>query len=367
MKVYAFDTRDLIIWDILKNHFKLDNDQIYNAIEGVFKPMIERLKEIGVPYEKLKNVLTPQIDKMEICFVFDSLKIENTSYGSAIFKELIPLIGNIEKTAMFYGDLIGPNTREGQKAVREIMRQSIHFNTALNYKNSSQYFLVFFNNISSAKLAIIDRGLKNFSFYVGYFDITYSCYFKDIVSSSIGQKCLFYKKIAILPVSEDEEIDDSNPINYSFINYDKYGYKIRNIKGFAYSSFLSFKIQRSHHEFDNDDQIFSLHSVTKEPALIKGFDVKIDEEKYFYLMSDKLGSLKTIGLDAIDINQFRSIIRNNLNTNYIFNMEYNKNYECIKFNTVIDLFSEEKRRKKKYLISFQVNNLEKNIRLITMY
>ena len=367
MKVYTFDTRDLSIWDMLKDHFKLDNDHIYNEIEGVFKPMVERLKEIGVPYEKLKNVLTPQIDKMEICFVFDSLKIENTIYASVILKELIPLIVGIEKTAMFYGDLIGPETREGQNAVKEIMLQSINFNTALNYRNSSQYFLVFFNNISSAKLAIIDRWLKNFSFYLGYSNITYNCYFKDIVASSIGQKCLFYKKIAILPVSEDEEIDDSNPINYSFINYDKYGYKIRNIKEFAYSSFLSFKIQRSYHEFDNDDQVYSLHTVTKEPSLIKGFDVQIDEEKYFYLLRNKLGVLKTTGLDVLHINQFRDIIRNNLNTNYIFNMDYNKDYECIKFNTVIDLFSEEKGKNKKYLISFQVNNVEKNIRLITMY
>lgn len=367
MKVYTFDTRDLIIWDMLKTNFQLDNDQIYNEIEGVFRPMIERLKEIGVPYEKLKNVLTPQTDKMEICFIFDSLKIENIFYGSVILKELIPLIDGIEKTAMFYGDLISSQTRDGQKAVKEIMLQSINFNTALNYKNSSQYFLVFFNNISSGKLAIIDRCLKNFSFYVGYSNVTYSCYFKDIVASSIGQECLFYKKIAILPVSEYEEIDDSCPINYSIIDYAKYGYKIRNIGEFAYHSFLSFKIQRSYYEFDNDDQVFSLHTVTKEPALINKFDIQIDEEKYLYLLKNKLGVLKTIGLDVLDINQFRNIIRNNLNTNYIFNMDYNKEYGCIKFNTVIDLFSEEKGKKKKYLISFQVNSTEKNIRLITMY
>ena len=184
---------------------------------------------------------------------------------------------------------------------------------------------------------------------------------------SLGQKCLFYKKTAILPVSEDEEIYDSNPINYSFIDYGKYGYIIRNIKEFAYSSFLSFKIQRSYYNFDNDDQVFSLNTVTKEPALINGFEIKSDEEKYLYLLNNKHGSLKTIGLDVLDISQFRNILRKNINTNYIFNMDYNKNYECIKFNTVIDLISEDKWRKKKYLISFQVNNVENNIRLITMY
>jgi len=185
MKVFTFDTRDLIIWDMLKNNYKLDSDQIHNEIERVFEPMIERLKEIGVPYEKLKNVLTPQIDKMEICFVFDSLKTENTNYGSVIFKKIIPLIAGIEKTAMFYGDLIGPETRGGQKTVREIMQQSINFSTALDYENSSQFFLVFFNNISSAKLEIIDKGLKHLSYYVGYSDITYGSFFKDLVASSI--------------------------------------------------------------------------------------------------------------------------------------------------------------------------------------
>lgn len=337
MKVYTFDTRNLIIWDILKDHFKLDNRQVYNEIERVFKPMVERLNEIEVPYEKLKNVLTPQIDKMEICFVFDSMKIENLFYGSVIFKELIPLIVDIEKTAMFCGDLIGPESKDCQRAIKEIMLKSITFNSSLNYRNSSQYFLVFFNNISSAKLSFIDESLKKFSFYVGYSNITYNCLFKDLVASSIGQKCLFYKNTAILSVGEDDEIDDSNPINYSFINYEKYGYKIRNVKEFAYLSFLSFKIQRSYYHFDNDDQVFSLNTVTNEPALINGFDIQIDENKYFYLLRNKLGVLKTVGLDVVSYNQFKDIIRNNLNTNYIFNMDYNKDYECIKFNTIIEI------------------------------
>ncbi len=95
MKVYTFDTRNLIIWDMLKNHLKLDNDQISNEIKGVFRPMVERLKEIGVPYEKLKNVLTPQTDKMEVCFIFDSMRIENTIYGSAIFRASEKLISTI--------------------------------------------------------------------------------------------------------------------------------------------------------------------------------------------------------------------------------------------------------------------------------
>ncbi len=279
----------------------------------------------------------------------------------------IPLLVGIEKTAMFYGDLIGPKDRDGQRAVKEIMLRSINFNAPLNYRNSSQYFVIVINNISSTKLADIDSGLKKMPFYVGYTDITYSCHLKDIVASSIAQKCLFYKKIAILPVNEDEEIDDSSPINYSFIDYEKYGYKIRNIKEFAYHSFLTFKIQRRYSEFDNDDQIFSLNTVTRQPALIKDFDVQIDEKKYLYLLENKLGALQIIGLDSLSFNQFRDIIRNTINTNYIFNMDYNKDYECIKFNTVVDLFSEARGRAKKYLISFQVNNVEKTIRLITMY
>lgn len=365
MKVYTFDTRDLVVWDILKNYYHYNRNQIFNEINAIFRPMVNRLTDIGVPYEKLKNVLIPQKDKLEICFIFDSMKIDNCCYGTTVFKTFIPLLSGIKKVAMFYGDLIGGDSQREQQKIRGLLEQNVKLNTSLDYKHSSQYFLVFLNNITNDKLSKIGNALKELKYYVGYLDLTFSSHLKDIVASTIAQGCIFYNGIVIMPTDEVE--DDTNPRNYSMIEFEKYNYTIRNINQIAYSSFLSFKIQRRYYKFDNDDQVFSLNTVVKEPMLIDKYDILIEEKKYSYLLKEKFGVLSIAGLESLEIDQLRDIIRENINTNYIFNMEYNHDFECLKFNTFIDLYSKINSNRQKYILSFEVLNDSKELRLITMY
>ena len=49
---------------------------------------------------------------------------------------------------------------------------------------------------------------------------------------------------------------------------------------------------------------------------------------------------------------------------YIFNMEYNHKFECLKFATFIDLYSNKFEKKQKYILTFQVMNDSKKLRLI---
>jgi len=367
MKIYTFDTRDLLIWDLLKDSYHLNGRQIFTEVQSVFNPMIKRLNQINVPYDKLKNVLIPQKDKFEICFIFDSQRIDVADYGTPILKSIIPLLANLEKTAVFFGDLIGPENSYGQIALRSIMEQSITFYRNLDYRHSSQYFIVYITNLTLKVIESIHTSLKENLFYIGYANLTYQCFLKDIVSVSINQKMLFYKKIVILPVTEDDTIDDCKPINYTMINFKDFGYSIRNIGQIPFSSFLSFKIARRYSESDVSDQIFALNTVIENPLPINKYELLIDPAKLQYLKDKKIGILKKSGIEQLDIDNFIKIIKYNINSNYLFNMDYNQNFECLKANTFIDICNANDGKLQKCMLSFQIDNKKKALRFITMY
>lgn len=363
MKIYTFDSRDLITWNILKDHFKLSTRKIFHEISVQFDLMNERLNKINVPYNELKNVLTPQKDKKEICFIFDSLQIEDTCYGCVVLDKIMPSILEIEKVAVFYGDMIGPQSREGQKKLKKILLKKINGRKDLNYKNSNQLFIVFLNNMTEHRLHKIENAINALRYYIGYLDLTFQTQLKDVISASISQQFLIYKNIVIIPSSEDDDED----VNYSLYNFKKHNYLVKNVDQTAYGSFLCFKICRNYYEFDQDDLLLSLNAVSESPTFIDDFNIKIDDSKFKYLIENKSGSLSITGLDRFSIYDFKNIITTMINRNYIFNIEYKDVYNCLKFNTILDLFDINRNKREKYIISFEYMKENKELRLITMY
>lgn len=279
--IYTFDTRDLIIWELLKDHFKLEPKRIFHEINTQFEIMMRRLESINVPYGELKNVLVPQKKKREICLVFDSMQIQSTAYGRVILNEIMPIILGFEKVAVFYGDLLGKQNREWQLQFKLLLEREINGITNFRYINSNQYFLIFLNNITEQRLKLIVNSINSLEYYVGYLDLTYQSYLKDIVSGSIAQKFLIYKNIAIMASSEDDDED----VNYSLYDFKKSNYIVRNVDQNQYGSFLCFKICRSFYEFDREDFFFSLNTATDDPTFIDDYEIIIDELKFNYLLS----------------------------------------------------------------------------------
>lgn len=91
MKIFTFDSRNNISWNVIKDYFCLDNKQMHNEIKTAFNDLITILKEKKINYEELRSILTPSQDRQDICFVYDSLKTINSAcYGYEILQDLLP-------------------------------------------------------------------------------------------------------------------------------------------------------------------------------------------------------------------------------------------------------------------------------------
>ena len=90
--IFTIEARDNVYLESMAEHLKLDNDDIYNAIEYMHAELLKELKKVKVDYLKLKNALTPQKQKREIAFVFDSEKTGSNIYGAEILNQVLPLL-----------------------------------------------------------------------------------------------------------------------------------------------------------------------------------------------------------------------------------------------------------------------------------
>lgn len=366
MKIFSFDTRNCMLWKSVQDYLNLDDRDCYDIINAEFENTKLLLKENKINYDDLRNILTPSNDRQEVCFVFDSMKTKNKScYGIEILNYICPEILKLEKTAVFYGDIICGTPSEDQSKIKPLLQNYFPNEDFSNFVIANQYFVVYINNVTTQMILNIDRSQKINPSYIGFIDMTYSSFLKNILSNCIGQQFFKIKNKICVSVPED----DNNPDGYVLFDFKKYDFSLVGIRDYLYSSFLSYKIQRSYFDFDNSDQKFSLNTVIESPEIISNYDIKIDDDKFYkYLHSDKkLGALKIAGLDTLSKEDLIKYIRYQINSNYIFNIEinfYNEN-PCIKFATILESCYESKR--KRYILVFEMLKDTKELRLITMY
>ncbi|WP_129127022.1 hypothetical protein [Geomonas oryzae] len=363
MEIYTFDARNIIVWNVIKSSFEMNPVEMHKEIIDAFEQTKEQLKKTGVSYDKFKNVLVPNKDKHEACFIFDSQRTVNSvSYGTEIFNHILPEIMKIQNAAVFYGDILCGHSRDVQIRMCTEFYNKINRTDRINFQHSRQYFAVYVNNLSARNIQIIDKSLENCVSYVGFADLTFSCFLKDVVASCIGQGFIkIGNKIFVSTPFDD--IDNGH--GYIPFDCDQYPVDIFGVEDIYFGSFLSYKIQRRYVDSDNEDQFWGLNAVTTTPTILAGYDIEIEDNKYDYLMQKKGGSLSITGLNAMTKNELIKVLKSQINTNYIFNISFSKEFDCLKFATLVEIYCGKIRRK--YLAAFQVKKEKKTLRLISMY
>jgi hypothetical protein len=363
MEIYTFNARSIVTWNVIKDYFSLDNIAMYREINSALESLKGILNDNDLNYSDFKNTLIPSQDKKDICFIFDSEKTVNTSsYGYEILDSIIPDIMKIEKVSVLYGDIIGGRKRESQLLIRQQLKENIPGYNPNEFHYSNQYFVVYLNNITEKIKNEIDLSQRKCRSYIGYIDMTFPCYLKNVLSVCIGVMFIKVKNSICVPTPED---DINNPKGYVHFNCSGLKYKFIGIEDTLFSTFLSYKLERSYFDFDNEDQFLSLNSVYKDPIVISDYKIEIDDRKLEYIRSEKKGSLKITGLNTLPKEQLIKLLQFNINTNYIFNMNFNEDFNCLKFATYIAISNGKIKRK--YLTVFEINVQRKSLRLISLY
>lgn len=358
IKIHTLNARDCITLNVVKEYFNLNFNQMGNTIRSQYTIMIDELRSGGINYSSLKNILTPQKDKKDICLVFDTTHIEESWYGYIIFKKYFPLISKFSGHCVFEGDFIGSN--KAQMILKYEMSKNLKMENSSTFRNSSQYALVYINMLTDEKIRNIINGLKQEPTFTGYFDFTYSSLLKEYISNIIGQRYFIYKNNILMSSGEDDGINKN--INIVRYDFEKYGFHIKNISDMNYNIFLTYKIERRYFDEDISDQLLSLSVISNNVKPLRNFKINIEDRKLKYLLTEKLGSMKASKIWNMDKNLIEELLLKKIENDYIFNLEITE-YNTVKFNTIIEI----RENPFKLLVSLDYLPDKEELRLITMY
>lgn len=356
--IFTLDARENLFLELMAVSLNLSPEEIYKEIRGQFKNLIDILQTKSVKYEDLKYALIPQPKKNEIAFTFDTNRIDSASYGAEVFSYILPLLERNSVCSCLCGDYIG-NIDEA--FLQEVFIKEIQWVNTTFYQHNTQFFIVYFNNLSDNQFNILLKGLSSYKAFVGYFDLTYSSPIKTLLSTMLVR--LFVKnKMTILLRNEASE--DGNQTIYPL---DEYGYRCIGIDDLCYGLFLSYKIEREVFSGFETDNTFSINAISQTVFDIRDFSLLIEEPKLRYLLEKKFDNLERVNFHRHSCNELEQIIRDKLNTNYIYNLKYLPQYNTVQFNILLEYPRIDQNRPFKMLLALEYIETKKQLRLITMF
>jgi len=322
--MHTLNARGNLLLPVIREQFNMDSSSMFNEISGLLQQCSGILEKKGIIYNNLRKSLTPQQDRKEISLVFDSGLVNGSWYGRKVMDKILSLLDKSSSSSVLAGDFTD-NSYHGRKILSEAIDRNLE-----DY--SDRYFIVYINNLTNAMVRSIDNELKNYNPYLKYVDTTYGSIFKIYLSTMLCHAFIQYRNVIIQGHEDDRSNDeDVNMIGY---NFEDHGFTCKSIQGMIQSLFLSYKIESPVFEGFEEDIEFSLNYAHKDFRLLKNLFIFITEDKFNYLKREKGNSLKMAGIDNID--EFKRIILEKINSNYIYNISFNQ-YEEIIFNIVIEM------------------------------
>lgn len=360
--IFTLDARDNIYLDIVKDMFNLDNSKIYTEINGTFNNCISILSKKKINYQDLKSALIPS-NRNEIAFIFDTLQIENNWYGLPVMSAILPLLNKQSSNSVLVSDYIGDDY------ITDLLHTSFFENIKpvrqIDYQHHSQFYIVYINNLSDKMVETLNNGLKSFHPYIGYFDLTYSSFLKTYISTILVR--LFLKnKTTIIQGHEDDRSNDENE-NVSGYPFEENGYICKSIQSMYYSLFLSYKIERQVFDGFQSDTIFSINAITENVFDIASFKPLVEEKKLPYLLKAKADNMERAGITNLRIEEIETLIKEKINSNYIYNLTFLKDHEILKFNILIETTRTDNNKPFKLTVGLEYKPTDKILRLITMF
>lgn len=361
--IFTLDARDNIFLEVARSYFALSPSQVFREINGLFILLVEVLAAKKVNYQGLKNSLVPCPDRNEAVFVFDSTPIESSWYGYEVFNRLIPAFDRRGTHSVLSGDYIG-NNKQQEKLYQEFCK-NVELQRSCKYVYSNQFFMVYVNNLSDQMVQNIRHHLSDYEPYVGFINLNFSSYIKTYLSTILCKSFLKHQNIILMGHEDDRDnSEDINILGYPFVEN---GYIYRSLQSTLFDLFLSYKIERSVFPGFESDTQFSLNAVSTAVIPIRDCEIQIEDKKFQYLVENKTGKLKKAGLLSVRREDLEELIRERIESNYIYNLSYLQEHDTIKFNTVIEVFTSDVQEIVKLTVALEYKPVEKRLRVITMF
>jgi len=358
--IHTLDARGNIMLEVMRDHFDLSPRIMHREIQSMRNVIETVLDSKGISYDALKTALVPDRKRKEIALVFDTTKIDDDWYGLEVFKQYMPIFDKDSSHSVLVGDYGGGS----QSRLAGAMSDAVQFVRPTEWAHSTQYYIVYINNLSPAMFERFASEMIAYHPYVGYADTSSTSTFKSCLSGQLVN-CFVKHKDVILQGHEDDRPNEEN-INMNGYPYEEYGYQCRSVQSMYGGVFLSYKIERPIIPGFEVDTEFSLNAVTDTPSTLAGFNVEVEEAKLTYLQTVKSGSLEKAGLQDVTADELERIIASKVAASYIYNMAHDSQHNTTKFNVMLEL-PVKGHNSVRLLAALEYIPDQKRLRLITLY
>ncbi len=329
ISIHTINARGYIGFDILRDHFKISNINLQRDILNSVAYLSDILDAKGVQYSQLRSVLTPSLDKEDVCLLFDSSQIHDSWYGGFVFNKFFPLLNKKSNHTILCGDLICSST----KLANTMLKDTANLAKKVNISTPSQIYCVYISNISKASIESMSSTLQDLDCFIGYANMTYGSLLKYHLAMHLCNCCIkFGSKIICAHEDDRPNEENSNLVGYP---YESYGYHLSSIQGAFYSPYLSYKIECPVLAPLKSDVDVSLNALSIDIKNLGEMEVMVESGKIGYLHKEKLGKLQMAGMVGITSEELARKIKEKINNSYIYGMTYLDNFNTMKFNTML--------------------------------
>ncbi len=362
--IHTLNARGNIFLEIVRDQFNLKPEHMLREIQGLRQMVEDALALKGLKYENLKTALVPGRKRKEVALVFDTNRIKSSWYGYKVFERIIPLFDKSSNNSVLVTDY--SDRGAGQDKMHEAMCSAVQLARDVDWKHSSQFYIVYINNLTPAMIRKFDDGLRGWKSYVGYADTTFASVFKFLISMMAVN--LFVKVGRVILQGHEDDVPNEEDCNMCGYPFEKSGYTCRSIQGLLEGTMLSYKIERPVLKGFEVDTEMSLNAVNANPLSLRDFSVEVEDAKLAYLKSNKAGSMENAGLQHMGSRELAQLIRDRVSASYIYNLAYDDALDITKFNVIIEIPPSPKSASPtRLLAALEYQPRRKTLRLITLY
>jgi hypothetical protein len=353
---------------VMRDYFAWSDARTFGEVQHFHQGCLDILKSKGINYGDLRSALTPQTTGHDAAFLFDEHRcnagrIAGIDAAEALFR-LLPA-----KTthSVLGGELID----DRDQIARRLLGKVAVIAKDLNFKHPCFCYVLYVNNLSEGTLKSIHEGLAAHPGYLGFVPCTFASPAKTFVSMHLVNLVIKHKDMVIL--GHEDDVDNSENSNPHPHDYTEMGLKIRSLQSLYFSTFLSYKPELMFLEKSDDDLEIALRAISKEVAPLDECTVIIEDDKFGYLTSKKLGKLRSAGVAHLTKPELEEAIRLKLRSNYLYNLDWrdvpekgaSAGYQASLFNILLE-FPREGGDPERTTVALEYRAAEKIARVVTI-
>ena len=360
VSIHTVNARGNIMLEVARDYLKLSSEHMRREIAGLQREVTALLVAKGIRYAELRSALVPQADRKEIALFFDSTQM-GSFYGGEAHALLLPLLHRQSSRSVLCGDLIGRGL--SQDDLYDLMVETVIPLKEFTYRHSSQFFVIYVNNLTDGMIQTILDGLGDHQAFIGVADMTYGSRLKWLLAHSLVNSYIQHKGVIIGP-HEDDRPDTEN-VNLPGYPFEENGFRVRSVPARLEGTMLSYKIECPVFRGFEVDSEMALNAISTDILSLTELDIEIDQRKLEYLHKEKADSLRGAGLWGADVDRLKSLIKGRLSANYIYGMSYVGEHDTAKFNVMIE--AEGPNGPFRILVALAYEAEHKRIRLVTLF